>query len=173
MLFACDGRGWMPLVAERRGRVMHIAVTLLAVMSALPLTPVQEAKVDRLEKKLMAPCCYSQTIKDHMSDVAAEMRDEVTEFVVEGKDETEILTYYRKKYGETILAEPDGWSGRILIGIPALVTVLASGLVWWLVRRYAAARGRVLSPTGAVALAGVPGEMDAMRMRIRAEVGED
>ncbi len=146
---------------------MHIAVALLAVLSALPLTPTQAAKVDKLEKELMSPCCYQQTIKDHMSDVAAEMREEVTAFVVQGRDEQEILNYYKAKYGDTILAEPDGLAGQILIGIPIAVFLLSTGLIALIVNKYL--KTRTLAP----AIPFLPdAEWQSIRGRIRSELGD-
>ena len=55
------------------------------------LTPSQIATIHRLEDRLMAPCCYPQTIREHQSEVAKQMREEVTEMVSEGKSEKEII----------------------------------------------------------------------------------
>ena len=78
------------------------------------LTPDQLARIRKIEGRLMAPCCYTQTIRDHDSQVAVDMRNEVTAFVASGKSEQDIITYYRTKYGETILVVPDGMSGGLL-----------------------------------------------------------
>jgi cytochrome c-type biogenesis protein CcmH len=107
--------------------VPFIATLLMA--GVLAPTPEQAKTITKLEDRLMAPCCYSQTIRVHMSTEAAQMRDEVTSMVLAGKSETEIVNYYRAKYGETILVVPDGMAGRFVYGTPICVFVLASGLL--------------------------------------------
>jgi hypothetical protein len=56
----------------------HFIATLL-IASALTPTADQARTIVKLEDKLMAPCCYSQTIRVHMSAEAEQMRDEVTD----------------------------------------------------------------------------------------------
>jgi len=107
--------------------VSLIATFLMA--GVLAPTPEQAETIATLEDRLMAPCCYSQTIRVHMSTEAAQMRDEVTNMVLAGKSEKEIVNYYRAKYGETILVVPDGMAGRFVYGIPICAFLLASGLL--------------------------------------------
>ena len=104
---------------------MLSSILLIGALIVGPLTPGQLKKVERLEKKLMAPCCYSQTIYDHMSNEAAQMRDEVMAMVEAGKSEQEIITYYRMKYGETILAVPDGRAGEVAYAVPVSIALVA------------------------------------------------
>ena len=76
----------------------------------------------------MAPCCYSQTIRVHMSMEAEQMREEVTGMVLAGKSEQDIIKHYKAKYGETILVVPDGKAGQIAYGVPVIVALSAFGL---------------------------------------------
>jgi cytochrome c-type biogenesis protein CcmH len=119
---------------------MKPMVALLMALSTIPLSPVQSAKIRKIEGRLMAPCCYTQTILDHDSQVAAEMRDEVTAMVASGKSEQEIITYYKAKYGETILVVPDGTAGNLTYGIPLAAFVISSGLLAFALRRSVKAR---------------------------------
>jgi cytochrome c-type biogenesis protein CcmH/NrfF len=114
--------------------------TAPAISHAAPVAPTaaQAALIRKIEGRLMAPCCYTQTILDHQSDVAVQMRNEVTAMVTSGKSETEIINYYRKAYGETILVVPDGLSGRLLTYTPVLLFLTATGLLFFAIRRLAA-----------------------------------
>ena len=67
---------------------MLTKLALLIALGAVPFTPGQEAKIKKIEGRLMAPCCYTQTILDHNSQVAADMRDEVAAMVAAGKKRT-------------------------------------------------------------------------------------
>ena len=106
----------------------HFIATLL-IASALTPTADQARTIVKLEDKLMAPCCYSQTIRVHMSMEAEQMREEVTDMVLSGKSEQDIIKYYKAKYGETILVVPDGKAGQIAYGVPILVALSAFGLL--------------------------------------------
>lgn len=94
-----------------------LIASLLFLVSFAP-TSDQNRRIKKLEKSLMAPCCYSQTIDEHMSMEAAQMRDEVSDMVLAGKSDREILKYYEAKYGKTILAVPDGTTGVFAFGVP-------------------------------------------------------
>jgi cytochrome c-type biogenesis protein CcmH len=102
---------------------------LLAALLAniTSLTTAQRAEIKKVEEKLLAPCCYSQSIARHPSDIAEQMRAEVAEMVAEGKGETEILNHYRALYGERIIAVPDGKTGQLLFALP--VGAFLSGIV--------------------------------------------
>jgi len=106
----------------------HFIATLL-IAGALTPTPDQTRTIVKLEDKLMAPCCYSQTIRVHMSMEAEQMREEVTDMVLAGKSEQDIIKYYKAKYGETILVVPDGKAGQIAYGVPIVVALSAFGLL--------------------------------------------
>ena len=51
------------------------AIFLLAL--SISLNPQQTAEVRDVEGRLLAPCCYTQPVGQHMSDVAVEMRGEI------------------------------------------------------------------------------------------------
>jgi cytochrome c-type biogenesis protein CcmH len=106
----------------------HLIATLL-LASILTPTADQARTIVKLEDKLMAPCCYSQTIRVHMSMEAEQMREEVTDMVLAGKSEQDIIKYYKAKYGETILVVPDGKAGQIAYGVPIVVALSAFGLL--------------------------------------------
>ena len=108
--------------------MMHFVATLL-MAGALAPTPEQAKTIVKLEDRLMAPCCYSQTIRVHMSAEAEQMREEVTAMVTAGKSERDIIKYYKAKYGETILVVPDGEAGQIAVGVPITVALSAFGLL--------------------------------------------
>ena len=103
---------------------MYRAV-LLTLFAVLPGAP-QQAKIHRIEAKLMAPCCYTQTIDIHDSEIAQQMRGEVTQMVLAGQSEQAIIDHYKAIYGETILAVPDGASGSLVFSIPGYITIFAT-----------------------------------------------
>jgi cytochrome c-type biogenesis protein CcmH len=80
---------------------------LLCVTLSLGADDKQLAeKAREIEDNLIAPCCWSQPVSQHYSEVAEQIRKEVREMVAAGKSRDEILDYYVAKYGERILAAP-------------------------------------------------------------------
>lgn len=149
---------------------MNLAAMLLLVAGAAPLTPVQQQQVARLEHVLMAPCCYTQTIDEHKSEIAEQMRHEVEAMVAAGKTDQQIKDYYRARYGETILVVPEGRTGRVAYGVPVALAAIALMVLLALLRR-GQLRRQSLLPARAPA-GGVPVAADSMIDRIRREVGE-
>jgi cytochrome c-type biogenesis protein CcmH len=145
------------------------APALRAQAALPPLTHAQEALIRKIEGRLMTPCCYTQTIRDHDSQVAVEMRDEVTAFVASGKSEQEIITYYRTKYGETILVVPDGLTGQLLTTTPLLLFVASASLLVVFIRKAVSTKGRLIALSAPV---GVAAERADLKQRIRAELGD-
>jgi cytochrome c-type biogenesis protein CcmH len=113
---------------------MKIILASLLLIGVLSPTPNQNRRIRKLEGSLMAPCCYSQTIDVHMSMEAAQMRDEVSNMVLAGKSDDEILWFYRAKYGETILVVPAGSAGVVAFGIPIGISLLGLALTFWIAR---------------------------------------
>jgi cytochrome c-type biogenesis protein CcmH len=111
---------------------MKLILASLLLIAVLSRTPDQNLRIRKLEGSLMAPCCYSQTIDVHMSMEAEQMRDEVSNMVLAGKSDNEILRLYRAKYGETILVVPAGRAGLVAFGVPIGVSLLALALTVWI-----------------------------------------
>ncbi len=108
---------------------LHLFLLALVLATGMPgqMTEEQLARVDRLEHALLAPCCYSETVADHHSQVALEMQDEIPRMVASGKTDREILDYYIAKYGERVLVEPEGKQWWVMNLVP--VAFLIFGLV--------------------------------------------
>jgi cytochrome c-type biogenesis protein CcmH len=105
------------------------ALLLLGALAAAAAPPAQpdaaEARVRALEAKLMAPCCYTQTIDLHESDIARQMRSEVRAWVAQGLSDQQILDRYVARYGPRILAVPPAQGfNRLLYWMPYLVALV-------------------------------------------------
>ncbi|MDR3735567.1 MAG: cytochrome c-type biogenesis protein CcmH [Acidobacteriaceae bacterium] len=149
---------------------MYITIALLLAAGAAPLTPQQAATVKNAESKLMAPCCYSQTIDMHMSDVAETMREEVTQMAAGGESEQQILDHYKAIYGERILVVPDGVAGQFAFNTPVAVFVGSCIALFFLLRKY---RKATSSPAGHSLPERSDAEWQQVRKKIRAEIGDE
>ena len=106
---------------------MKIFLPILFLLSLLWADEKSDLIMD-LEQSLMATCCWSGTVYDHGNK---EMEIEIAGMVNTGKTKTEILDYYKGKYGERVLAIPvaEGfnyfaWIAPIFIGLLGLTIIL-------------------------------------------------
>jgi len=63
----------------------------------------KENLIIEIEQSLMATCCWSGTVYDHGNK---DMEIEIAGMVNTGKTKTEIIDYFKGKYGERVLAVP-------------------------------------------------------------------
>jgi len=145
---------------------MTSIILLMLASAPVSLTETQSIHVQNMEKKLLAPCCYTQSIAEHGSDVAARMRAEVTQMVADGKSEDEIIGHYRAVYGDRVLIVPDGLAGKILFTLPIAASLFACVALFLCLRRMLGSR-----PSRSATLAPTPPALgSAVRERIRREL---
>jgi cytochrome c-type biogenesis protein CcmH len=113
-----------------------VTVSLLALPSAGAQTTPASAKEREIEDLLIAPCCWTQPVSQHYSEVAETIRKEVHEMVLAGKSRDEILNYYVSRYGERILAapRPRGFNALVYI-LPWLALILGASLLILLLKK--------------------------------------
>ncbi|MEJ5368537.1 MAG: cytochrome c-type biogenesis protein [Bryobacteraceae bacterium] len=109
--------------------------TLLAAAFSAVWAQTGKDRARALQEKLIAPCCWSESVAMHRSEIAAEMRAEIARMVQEGRSDREILDFYKAKYGTRILMEPEGQLRLWAYTIPIVAVVIGLALVVWLIRR--------------------------------------
>ena len=109
------------------------------VVSAAGETPdEQKARVRRIEDAVLAPCCYTEPVSRHQSEIALKMRIEIANWVAAGKTDREILDAYVQQYGAKVLVDPRTIPGWWTPWVPWLTIILGVGFALWLVRRWRA-----------------------------------
>lgn len=68
--------------------------------------PVLEAQVMAISHELRCLVCQNQTIADSDAELAIDLRNQVREMIVAGKDEDEIIDYMVVRYGDFIRYRP-------------------------------------------------------------------
>lgn len=122
------------------------AIAVLAVMlvmalagpaSADDLTPEQLKVAAGIDGKLIAPCCWTQTVALHESQKAEEIKMQVRLLLAQGKGESEIIDGFVSQYGEQILASPraSGFNWLAYL-IPFAVLIAGLGGIAVLVGRW-------------------------------------
>ncbi len=110
----------------------YLVLALLVACSAERPDPAHE-----LETHLMAPCCWRQTLADHESPLANELRGEIRQRLAAGEVADAIDADLVDRYGARIHAL-EGTTGdpRILIGgVTVAAVVFGLGVLFLVLRR--------------------------------------
>jgi cytochrome c-type biogenesis protein CcmH/NrfF len=109
----------------------------------------QRARIQRLEKAVLAPCCYTETVGRHQSEIAIKMRVEIANWVEQGRTDQDILDTYAKRYGAKVLVDPNtipkGWT----LVVPWAVVALGTFATAWMLWRWRTARLGTAAPSDA------------------------
>lgn len=115
--------------------VVLVVLSLAPVSSAATLSPEQQQRFDRVTSQLIAPCCWSESVRVHRSEVAAQMRSEIAGMITEGKTNSEILNFYVQKYSEKVLMLPEGAKRDWLFVIPVVMLLIGGVVVILVLKR--------------------------------------
>jgi len=107
-----------------------------------------DKKAREIENNLIAPCCWTQPVSEHYSEVAEKIRTEVRQMVAAGKSRDEILDYFVAQYGERILAAPraKGFNSLVYI-LPWLALALGGWLLLLLIKKMRSPVPATVPPT--------------------------
>jgi cytochrome c-type biogenesis protein CcmH/NrfF len=119
--------------------VQILSLTLLPLLALAETAEQPQARVDRLEHAVLAPCCYTESVAIHQSEIAVKMRLEIAKWVAMGKSDKEILDAYVGVYGSKVLVDPRTVPRGWMPFFPWLVLILGMFLVAWLLKRWRAA----------------------------------
>ena len=115
-------------------------VPILGMLWLAAALGADNAQVDKkareIEDNLIAPCCWTQPVSEHYSEVAEKIRKEVREMVAAGRGRDEILDYFVAQYGERILAAPRAKGfNRLVYILPWLALILGAWLLIILLKK--------------------------------------
>lgn len=108
-----------------------LAALAIAIVTAVAPAGAQEERRGRaLEERLMAPCCWTQTLDAHDSPEARALRDEIDHRLAGGEPVSAIEGDLVARYGERIRAVPRaGFLDAIGLGVLGVLAASAIGLV--------------------------------------------
>jgi cytochrome c-type biogenesis protein CcmH len=130
-------------------------LALAAVLSSCAprsLAEHQQRQVAELESRLVAPCCWMQTLDIHESPLARSLRDEITARIARGEAPQAIEEDLVIRHGERIRAVARGADLGGAKWAAAGVAILALGAGLMVARRWVG-RGRDLAAHSAAAAA--------------------
>lgn len=132
-----------------------LSLTLLPLLAFAETAEQTQARVARLEHAVLAPCCYTESVAIHQSEIAVKMRLEIAKWVAAGKSDQEILDTYAGLYGSKVLVDPRSMPRGWTPFFPWLVLILGVFLVAWLLKRWRTAP-RTTTALSAVEVANLP-----------------
>jgi cytochrome c-type biogenesis protein CcmH len=102
-------------------------------------TPVQTLGyvegAQALETRLMAPCCWQQTLDIHTSEIAQDLKKEIRSRLQAGESSDAIEASIVARYGEKVRAVPKGSPlGKTASLLLISMAFAGAGAVWLLVR---------------------------------------
>jgi cytochrome c-type biogenesis protein CcmH len=124
------------------------------------------ARAAAIEGRLRAPCCWTQTIDVHDSEVARELHREIVARLEAGESSKQIEDALVARYGERLRAVPSGNPLYDVAGVVAFVIVLAAVGLFLTARRWRQASeiSRDVTDLG--------GELDEYDEALRRELAE-
>jgi len=127
--------------------VLLIATAFLTISPSGAQTVPASAKEREILDQLIAPCCWTQPVSQHYSEVSETIRKEVHEMVAAGKSRDEIFDYYVAKYGERILAtpRPKGFNTLVYV-LPWVALILGAWLLVLLLKKLRAPAAAAATP---------------------------
>lgn len=117
-------------------KTLLAALVVVLGAGAADLNDAQRARIDVLEHSFMAPCCWSETLATHNSEIAFQLRKEIVALVAQGKTDREIRDLFKARYGARILSEPEGTTRVWLDVIPWLAIVIGGAAVLHVIRKW-------------------------------------
>jgi cytochrome c-type biogenesis protein CcmH len=137
-----DGRG-------QTARRLVAALVTLAALAATEPAGAEEASLDErhVEERLLAPCCWRETLATHDSPLARELRAEVRSRLARGDAPEAIRASLVERYGARIRAVPEGLSlGGLGLGFFGVAVLGGAALLARRVPRRAVAPAPVEAP---------------------------
>jgi len=125
----------------RRTNVVALAIVAAAcVVLGCEGRPPDRAHA--IEQRLLAPCCWRESLVDHESGIADELRAEIRTRVARGDDDAAIESDLVARFGPQIRVEPA--SSLVGVAVTGVGVLALAVLVVWMRRR------RLAQPAGAV-----------------------
>ncbi len=110
--------------------IRFVYLWLLIVPSLVFAQSSLEQRAQSLDKRLIAPCCWTSTLDQHFSQEAEEMKAEIRSRLAGGQSEQAILDHFEKKFGERILSQPKASGFNLTVWIfPGIAIILGFALL--------------------------------------------
>jgi len=118
---------------------MHRVPLCIAFLTLLSHAAASRDRIEHLQKSVLAPCCYTESVAQHTSDIAFKLRVEIANSVSQGKTDREILDAFAARYGARVLVDPRTLPKTWALLVPWTVAGLGALAAALILRRWRAA----------------------------------
>ncbi len=94
-------------------------------------SPDQEERFHQLSDQLRCPMCLNSNLSGSDAPIAADLRAEIYEQIIDGRTNDEIIDFMTQRYGDFINYRPPLNRGTVLLWFGPLLLLLAGLLVVW------------------------------------------
>jgi len=113
-----------------------LALLLIATTGALAQpNPALDARLKKLEEELRCLVCQNQSLADSSAPLAEDLRREVRELALTGKNDAEIKQYLVARYGDFVLYNPPVKGTTWLLWFGPFALLAGGGVLWALILR--------------------------------------
>ena len=111
------------------------ALIAAATKMDMPADAAFDIRLKKLESELRCLVCQNQTLADSNASLAEDLRREVRELALAGKNDGEIRAYLVARYGDFVLYDPPLKRTTWLLWIGPFALLAGGGAVWWTILR--------------------------------------
>lgn len=110
--------------------LLFLPLAVMAQEASLdPAAAALEKTAKELEKEIIAPCCWTNPISEHHSEISYQLRQRIRNYLAEGESVETIKQKFVAEYGERILAKPRAAGFNLLVWtVPPLLLLLVLSL---------------------------------------------
>jgi cytochrome c-type biogenesis protein CcmH len=100
------------------------------------VNPALQTRFERITKELRCLVCQNESIADSNVELAADLRKQVREMLVAGKDDDAIFAFMTDRYGEFVRFAPPLSPKTVLIwGAPFFMLLLGGAVIFRIARQ--------------------------------------
>lgn len=92
-------------------------------------------RLKKLESELRCLVCQNQTLADSNASLAEDLRGEVRELALAGKNDGEIRAYLVARYGDFVLYDPPLKRTTWVLWLGPFALLAGGGALWWTILR--------------------------------------
>ena len=111
-------------------------LALLTSLGGADTVDQRQARIEHLEHAVLAPCCYTESVAVHQSEIALKMRLEIAKWVDMGKSDREVLDTYVGLYGSKVLVDPRTIPAWWTPWVPWIALAMGTVLLTWFLKRW-------------------------------------
>ena len=110
-------------------KILKILIIFIFFINNISHSVDNKYEVDKISKNLRCLICQGQSVYDSQSEFALSIKKLIKNKLESGKNEKEIYSYLKVKYGEWIVYDPEINKNTILLWLIPLILFVFGGIL--------------------------------------------